>query len=197
MKAATYCAACIGSWLVLFQALPAAQPLVIDRVAVVVGTHVITGSEVLQELRLSQFENQQAPTAGPAERRAAAERLVDQQLIRNEMQISGFQQPSQAEGDAALRQFRKDHYPGDAAFRAALQKYGISEEDLKRYLAWQLAVIRFTDVRFRPVAAQPTETASRMSPGSDPGSTVDEQMDAWLKRARASTRIRFKQEAFR
>ncbi|HEY5163139.1 MAG TPA: hypothetical protein VII81_09020, partial [Terriglobales bacterium] len=57
---------------------------VIDRVAVVVGTQVITESEVLLEVRLTEFFNGQPLDLGVDQRKAAAERLVDQQLIRNE-----------------------------------------------------------------------------------------------------------------
>src|SRR5450432_3413792 len=55
----------------------AAAAGVVDRVAVVVGDTVITESEVLDELRLTEFLNSQPPDTRPEQRRAAAERLVD------------------------------------------------------------------------------------------------------------------------
>ena len=132
-----------------------------------------------------------------------AERLVDQQLIRNEMQIGGYPQPPQSEADAMLRNFRQEHYRSIAQFRAALEKYGITEEQLKQHLLWQLAAVRFTDARFRPIPA-PTlpapsiQTADRLRAGADApaGNSVDQQMDAWLKTARSQIRIDFKKEAF-
>ena len=78
----------------------AAAQNVIDRVAVVVGTQVITESEVILEARLTAFLNEQPLDLGAGPRRAAAERLVDQQLIRNEMQIGGYPMPPETEGDA-------------------------------------------------------------------------------------------------
>ena len=98
----------------------AAAAGVVDRVAVVVGDAVITQSEVLDELRLTEFLNGQPLDTGPEQRRAAAERLVDQQLIRKDMEIGHYPEPSAAESEAILRNFRQQHFPTPAAFRAAL-----------------------------------------------------------------------------
>jgi hypothetical protein len=190
--------------LLLTVALVSTHAAVLDRVAMVVGNQVFTESEVQDEVRLTQFLNQQPLDLGPDERRAAAERLVDQQLIRNEMQIGGYPQPSPSEAEAMLRNFRQEHYRSIAQFRAALEKYGISEDQLKQHLLWQLTAVRFTDARFRPVEPAPVsqppsvQTANRLRAGAEArvGNSVDQQMEAWLKTARSQTRIDFKKEAF-
>jgi hypothetical protein len=77
-----------------------------------------------------------------------------------------------------------------------MRKYGITEDQLKQHLLWQLAAIRFTDSRFR--SAEPesdSQSADRAAPGA-PASSVDRQMDAWLKQARTDTKITFKEKAF-
>jgi hypothetical protein len=173
---------------------------VVDRVAVVVGDAVITESEVLDELRLTQFLNSQPLDTGLEQRRAAAERLVDQQLIRKEMQIGHYPEPSAAESEGMLQNFRQQHFRTNEEFRAALEKYGITEEQLKRHLLWQGTVMRFTDIRFRPgIPGSPEQTANRMSEGAAvpaSGADVDQQMNAWLQEARNATRITFKTGAF-
>ncbi len=202
---------------------------VVDRIAVVVGKTVITESEVLEEVRLTEFMNQEPLDLGPEQRRAAADRLVDQQLIRNELEIGNYPQPTESEADEMLRKFRQEHYASIPQFRAALEKYGLTEDQLKQHLRWQLAAMRFTDLRFSaglppPVAegtanraapgvepaskkpdratagANRSSGANRMAPGSETASTnggnVDQQMDAWLRQARSSTRIQFKKDAF-
>lgn len=173
---------------------------VVDRVAVVVGTAVITESEVLDELRLTEFLNSEPLDAGPEQRRAAAERLVDQQLIRKEMEIGHYPEPSAAEAEAMLQTFRQQHFPTSTEFRAALEKYGITGDHLKKHLLWQLTAMRFTDVRFRPgIAGSPEQTANRTSAGATvpaSGADVDQQMNAWLQEARNAIRITFKKEAF-
>jgi len=85
---------------------------VVDRVAVVVGNQVITESELLREVRLTEFMNGEPLDLSPEKRRIAAERLVDQQLVRKEMEIGSYPPPSPQEADAMLRKFRQEHYPG-------------------------------------------------------------------------------------
>ena len=175
---------------------------VIDRVAVVVGNQVITEFEVLLEVRLTEFFNGQALDLGSDQRKAAAERLVDQQLIRNEMQIGGYPMPVESEGDAVLRKFRQDNYPGIPAFRAALENHGLTEDEVKRHLLWQAAAMRFTDLRFHMTMAAPAtaqaEPAADRSQSADRAvdTTVEDQMEVWLKEARSNTRIQFKKGAF-
>ncbi len=199
-----------------------ATAAVIDRVAVVVGKIVILESEVDQEVRLTAFLNGEAVAPNAQARREAAERLVDQQLIRNEMQIGHYPEPPAAEKDSVLQKFRKDNYPDTTAYQAALQKYGLTEDQLKQRLVWQLEVLHFTDARFGPgmAGALPAHTtngkatpnanrtlaaengghSTSLSPaqsGADtPEESVDQQMDSWLKETRAQMRIQFKKEAF-
>ena len=169
---------------------------VIDRVAIVIDKKVITESELLDDLRLTEFINGQPLDLGPLARREAAEHLVDQELVRRDMESGGFAKPGAAQGDALLRKFRQEHYPSPAAYRAALQKYGVTEEQLKQRLLWQLTAIEFTNLRFRPVQqAEPSQSADRaVTDGA--ASSIDQQMDAWLKDARANTKIILKPEAF-
>jgi hypothetical protein len=171
---------------------------VIDRVAVVVGTQVITESEVLLEVRLTEFFNGQPLDLGADQRKAAAERLVDQQLIRNEMQIGGYPMPVESEGDAVLRKFRQDNYPGIPAFRAALENHGLTEDEVKRHLLWQAAAMRFTDLRFHMTMAAPATAQADQSQSADRSvdTTVEDQMEVWLKEVRSNTRIQFKKGAF-
>ncbi len=146
----------------------------LDRVAVTVDNYVITESEVLEEIRVTAFQNGAPLDLGPASRKQAAERLIDQQLIRNEMRLSGFRQPDVSK---ALAEFKEKRFHGDdGAYRAALKRYGLIEDELKSHLEWQAAALQFTDYRF--------------------GSGIDQQMDAWPKQAREGAHIRFIKEAF-
>ena len=86
--------------LVLAFSFAATAQNAIDRIAVVVGNQVITESEVILEARLTAFLNGQPLDLSAAPRRAAAERLVDQQLIRSEMQVGGYPMPPETAGDA-------------------------------------------------------------------------------------------------
>ncbi len=167
---------------------------VVDRIAVVVDKNVITESEVLQEIRLESFINDEPLQFGPAQRRAAAERLVDQQLIRKEMMAGGYNQPTDADVETLLRTVRQQHYPTESAYRAALERYGITEDELKKHLRWQVQALAFTELRFQTGLPEPQSTDTQGANRS--ANNVDEQLDAWLKEARSQARIDFKKEAF-
>lgn len=167
--------------------------VVVDRIAVVVGNQVITESEVLEDIRITQFMNGQKLDLSPAARRTAAQRLADQELIREEMQVGGYPQPREAAVDATLSTFRTQRFGGsEPALRASLLKYGLTETDLKQHLRWQIAALRFTNTRFHsgiPTGPQPKGTA--------PTASVEQQLDAWLKEKREGTTIRFLDEALK
>jgi hypothetical protein len=173
-----------------------APAAVVDRIAVVVGKNVITETELLREVRLTEFLNNQPLDLSPAARRAAAERMVDQQLLSNEMKLSEFDMPSAAEANPLFAQVEQ-RFHGAAPMRAALEKYGVTESDLRQYLLWQLAVLRFTEIRFPPSIPTEPETSANRSQEAEPSPDTDRQLDEWLKQTRASTHIEFKPEAFR
>jgi hypothetical protein len=185
--------------LLLVPLLPGAD--VVDRVAVVVGKSVITESEVRDCLRVTGFLNGEALDFSPQARRAAAERLVDQQLLRNEMDASRMGLPTAAESDAVFQQFFREHFHDTNSYAEALAKYGVTDQQVKEELTWQLALLRFTDLRFRSELTIPSESTATQS-GADrqappAANSVDQQMEAWLKDARSNTRVTFKAEAFR
>jgi hypothetical protein len=60
-----------------------------------------------------------------------------------------------------LAEFRQQRFPGDREFRAALDRYGVTEEQLKAHLLWQLTALRFTDYRFRSGVPPPGEGLRR------------------------------------
>lgn len=124
--------------------------VVIDRIAVVVGTHAIKRSDIERDLRLTQFLNRQPEDLSPAARRQAAERLVDQEIIRREIELGGIGYPSDEEVSTLLQQIRRDRFGGsEARMKAELLARGITEEQLRAQLLWQLTVLRFIDERFR------------------------------------------------
>ena len=119
---------------------------------------------------------------------------MDQQLIRKEMRIGGYAEPTDAEIETLLGTIRQQHYPGDSQYREALARYGITEEELKNHLRWQLQALRFTEARFQ---TNLPETPSSDAQGANrTENSVDRQLDGWLKEARAQARIQFKKEAF-
>jgi hypothetical protein len=199
-----------------------ARAEILDRIAVSVGNRVITETDLDREIRITALLNNAKPDFSPANKRQTAERMVDQTLVRNEMQESRYLPPSAADTEAALQE-EKTRYGDDTAYRRALAGYGVSEDDLKARLAWQLMLVRFIDVRFRPGIQVTGEEIRKYfdehmraglmqaHPGQTPsvdahragieqtliGQAANEQVEQWLKESRRRTHIQYHDEAFR
>jgi hypothetical protein len=202
--------------------LPQAPAEIIDRIAVSTGNNVITTSDVDREIRVTAFQSGVKPDFSPANRRATAQRMVEQRLIRREMDQSHYPLPGPAEGDPLVEQLRMSRYQNDADFGQALADYGITEQDLRDELLWQLTLLRFIEVRFRPgvhvsdeeiqeyfdknvkpaaQAAHPGQPVSLEDYRDQIENALTEQhtnreVDKWLQDARKRTEIVFHEEAF-
>ncbi len=209
----------MGRLLVACGFLAAAAAAVIDRTAVAVGNDVITETEILDDIRVVAFLNGEALDFSPRARLRAAERLVDQYLIRQEIRIALYDPPPRERAGRLLRNV-KARFRGEEEYRAALQRYGITEQQLKDHLYWQLTAMRFVNLRFRaglPERAtdlleelEEEARADRAAPGTPPIEpappppapdldgelSVDEQLERWLKQARERTRVVYMKEAF-
>jgi hypothetical protein len=209
-------------WLACLAVAFVAGAEIVDRIAVSVGNRVITEMDLDREIRITALLNNEKPDFSPANERQAAERMVDQTLVRGELEASRYLPPSAADTEIALRE-EKTRYGSEAAYRRALAEYGVTEEDLKGRLAWQLMLLRFIDVRFRPgiqvgdpeilkyfnqqmraglIAAHPGQTPSVDDYHAGIEQTLisraaDEQVEQWLKEARRRTHIQYHDEVFR
>jgi hypothetical protein len=169
---------------------------VVDRIAAIVGKQVITASEVVRDVRLTELANREPLDLSPEKREEAANRLVDQELIRTEMEIGNYPKPSRSETDSVLRQFRQERFSSIPEFQAALVRYGVTEEDLRQHLEWQLAAMRFADQRFGGAPAPIPNAGNAQSADRAGNAGVDDPLEAWLKMQRANTRVQFMKGAF-
>jgi hypothetical protein len=196
---------------------------IIDRIAVSVGNQVITTSDIERQIRVSAFLSGAKPDLSPAAKRKAAEAIVDQTLVRRELETSRYPEPAPAELDAAFDEFKKKYYPSDDAYRRALAEYGITEAEVKEELHRQRTWMSFVGVRFHP-AIQVSDrdireyfdnTVAPAARAANPGAEVtlddyrdrivtkltgdleDRQMEQWLSEARRRTEIVYREEAFR
>jgi hypothetical protein len=142
MKAASFC-------LLLTAGLGLLSAEIIDRIAITVGNQVITESQIEEEIRITAFLNRDKLDVSPDARKQAANRLIEQSLVKREMELSHYPLPQEGDASAALEGI-KATYPNPADFAAALQSYGITAGDLTRRLLWQFTLLRFIDYRFRP-----------------------------------------------
>jgi hypothetical protein len=120
----------------------------LDRIAVTVGSHVIPESEVILTLRVAAFIDGATPDLSGAQKRKAADRLVDQYLVLTDAAATHAPLPSPADVEPVLAPIRA-RYASETEYRAALERAGITEPQLKAHLLAGLQMLRYTDLRFR------------------------------------------------
>src|SRR5579885_2696715 len=91
-------------------AIPALATIV-DRIAITVGSQVITDSEIDQRIRLTAFENGEQPDFSPVARRQAAQRLIDEKLVEHEMTVGHYPGMPDDRKASLLAAYEKDGGP--------------------------------------------------------------------------------------
>ena len=86
--------------------------VVLDRIAVIVGKRVIKTSDIERDLRITDFLNGDPLVLTSQTRHKAAERLIDQSIIRDEIASGGYQRATDAEASATLAKLRQTRYGG-------------------------------------------------------------------------------------
>lgn len=206
--------------LVLLAALAPAEML--DRVVARVGKDAITESTLRRHLRMEAFFAGTAPELGPEARRKAAERLIDQILIRRELELNRFAPPSSADVETQIGELSKLRHEDAAALSASLQRSGFSLDDLHSEIQYQIMLLRFVDFRFSAGILVPDdeiqqayekEVTPEARQRNVPVPTADEAragivkllkyrktnvaLEQWLAQARQQVKIHLFEEAFR
>lgn len=112
----------------------------------------VKDSDIERDIRITEFLNGQPLKIGPAERKAAATRLLDQTFIRREIRIGDYPTATMQQADKELDTLKKERFHTQAAFQEALRRYDLNELELRTQFEWQLTVLQFIDARFRPAA---------------------------------------------
>jgi len=144
-------AAILGLILIVAPVLRAGE--VLDGIAVTVNGHVILQSDWQDEVRYECFvagKRLQGVTA--LDRKGALDRLIDQELLREQVSVSEFKPPSPEEVEkqfqTAKSDYARDH--NEQAWGAVLLSYRLSEADVKSHIALELSQLRLVDAHFRP-----------------------------------------------
>jgi peptidyl-prolyl cis-trans isomerase SurA len=126
---------------------------VVDRIIATVNGRVILQSDwdealcyeaLLTNRTLAQFNDD--------DRRAVLDRLIDQELLHEQMKSADFSHATDAEAAARVAEARK-LYPEAAsseAWQTLLAKYHLTEKDLLIRVRQQIDVMRLVDARLRP-----------------------------------------------
>jgi hypothetical protein len=147
-------------FLVLFCAitlLSAARPSgaadVLDRIVATVNGRIILQSDWDTAMNYAALVQGRPLAQIPLEdRKAELDRLIDQELLEEQMRSSEVQHASDEEVTRRVEEIRKQ-YPAaqdDQGWRSVLTRYGLTEEELRRQVARQLDLSQLVDVRLRP-----------------------------------------------
>jgi len=124
---------------------------VVDKIVAKVNGHPVLKSDWDEELSFEAFVNgRDLDTLTPSERRAALERLIDQELLREQVRPSVPAPKDVVAGK--IGEIRK-LYPnaaGEAGWRAALSRYGMTQTDLEKHLSDDLQLMRLVEDHLRP-----------------------------------------------
>jgi hypothetical protein len=126
---------------------------VLDRVVAIVNNTPIFQSDWELALRSEALLGGRKPESfNEAEQRAAFERLVDQELLHEQMRGFMITTVTDEEVNARLMEVRQqiEGAKTDEGWRQILANSDLNEDDLKARIRTQLEVLRFLESRFRP-----------------------------------------------
>lgn len=133
--------------------LPARAGEIIDRIVALVNGHIILQSDWDDAVRYEAFmDKRDLGSVTAADRKAALDRLIDQELLREQMRSPDLERsPGEETVAHRVAQIRGQYAAADnAKWQAILAAHQISEQELKRRVAAQLDMMRLVDERLRP-----------------------------------------------
>lgn len=126
---------------------------VIDRIVATVNGHIILQSDWNDALRYEALLSGRTPGQfSDEDRRAVLDRLIDQELLAEQMKSASFQHASEAEAAAQVADARKQ-YPEaatDEGWKQLLDRFGLTEKSLIAHVQEQIDLMRLVDAHLRP-----------------------------------------------
>jgi peptidyl-prolyl cis-trans isomerase SurA len=129
-----------------------ARAVVIDRSIAMVNGHMVTWSDLNEEMRFEALENRRPlQELTVTDRYAAFDHLVQKWILQDQM--LGMFPASQADVDTQIAELRSAWHmeKNDAGWEAILHRYGISPEQLRTLVASQQEILRYLELRLRPL----------------------------------------------
>jgi len=126
---------------------------VVDRIVAVVNGNIILQSDWDEALSFEALlAKRSLLTFSDNDRRAVLDRLIDQELLREQSKSADFPHASDAEVAGRIAAARK-LYPeaaSEAAWESILRKYHLTERELKVHVRQEIDLMRLVDARLRP-----------------------------------------------
>src|SRR5258708_11426105 len=126
---------------------------VIDRIIATVNGHIILQSDWDEALCYEALlSNRTLTQMTDEDRRAVLDRLIDQELLREQMKSADFTHATDAEVSARVGDARKPYPQAEprAGRQSLLAHFHLAEHDLLAHIRQQIDVMRLIDARLRP-----------------------------------------------
>ncbi len=201
-------AGCSQDWLphkvcLLLLLLSPAWAVIIDRIAVIVNTHAIKDTDIERDIRLTNFLNGDVLSLSEPERKKAAQRLIDQQIIRREVELGNYSLSTPAELNTFLSSIQQQRFGGAGGYGQALSTYKLTDEEVRAQLNWQITVLHFIEQRFRPAVIVTDEEIDQYAKTHKQpreqiqetliGLRVNDAFEVWIDRARKRAEIQYRE----
>ncbi len=155
----TIVAAVVLSWSSFVR--PAWAGEVIDRIVATVNGHIILQSDWTNALRYEALLSARSTSDFTEEdRRSVLDRLIDQELLGEQMKSALIKHASEEEAAAQVAKTRQ-LYPGatsDDGWKAVLAKFGLTDKVLVTHVQEQLDLMRLVDAHLRPTVQIDSKT---------------------------------------
>jgi SurA-like N-terminal domain len=125
----------------------------VDRVVASVDNIAITQNDVEKQYRLERFlDGQPQEKASASVLEGVRDRLINQLLMEQEVEAEGGNLPDfSTQAEKAWEEVR-GKYPSEEAFQTALEKVGMTQQEILRRLQAQERTLYLIDERLRPAA---------------------------------------------
>ena len=205
----------LGLWMLLALPLIAAQAEMVDRSIAVVNNHLVTWSDLDEQMRFEALENgRPLNDLGETERREAFEHLVQYRILRDQMQ--GITRATSPEVESRIGEVRAGWQMAqdDTKWNATLTRYGLSKDELKELATNQIEILKFMEFRVRPLVRVSRKEVEEyyskilapqvMAQGQSPEPVeqvtpkirellveqkMNREMETWLKNLRAQSQV--------
>jgi hypothetical protein len=148
------CSAAITAVAICLLALPAHAGDVIDRIVATVNGHIILQSDWDDALAFEALTGgKPLPQLTAEDRKATLDRLVDQELLRQQLRPTDAQYAPTPETLEARTQDIRKQYPEaqtDPGWRDLLSRYGLTQDQLNAHLSLQLEILHMVDDHLTP-----------------------------------------------
>jgi peptidyl-prolyl cis-trans isomerase SurA len=126
---------------------------VIDRIVATVNGHIILQSDWNEALSYEAvLSGRTAGQFSDEDRRAILNRLIDQELLGEQMKSNFFQHASETEAAARVADARKQYPDGatDQGWQSVLDRFGLTQKDLTAHVQQEIDLMRLVDAHLRP-----------------------------------------------